>query len=177
MKRGFSFLELVIVLAIAGIIAVIALPRIAGVGSMGVDMVRDKVLADLRYVREYAVNRNDRTRVTFLIGQDRYVAEVFDASVEGEWRILEDPTTREDFDIRIGQGQYKDTELVGVSFNGGNIIEFDSYGAPFAGGGPLTGTGVVTMRGSGSVKIVGVFVEPVSGRIYITDLPQPAPQG
>jgi prepilin-type N-terminal cleavage/methylation domain-containing protein len=167
MTKGFSFLELVIVLAILGILAVVAIPRILNMGEVRLDMALSKVAADLGYAREYAVNHNGRTRVTFSAGQDSYMVEEYDA-VTLAWGVLENPTTREDFDIRLGQGPYSNVDITGASFNGQSRVEFNSIGEPFGGGAPLASTGTVTMRYEGSSAQSTISVTPVTGSINVT---------
>ncbi len=166
MRKGFSFLELVITVVIIAILAVVAIPRIFDIGEMRLDMALGKVAGDIRFAREHAMNYNRRTRITFSPAQNRYIVEAFNNATSA-WEVLEDPATRDDFDIILNTGHYSEVEISSASFDGQNRVIFDSVGAPSTTNGPLAATGAVNMKNTGSPSISTINVEPVTGRVYM----------
>lgn len=166
MRKGFSFIELIIVVVIIAILAVVAIPRILDIGDMRLSVALGKVAGDIKFAREFAMNYNRRTRITFLSAQNRYIVEALN-SFTSAWEVLEDPATRDDFDIILNTGHYKKVEISSASFDGQNRVEFDSVGAPSTTSGPLAATGAVNMKYTGSTSTSTINVEPVTGRVDI----------
>lgn len=165
-KKGFTFIEVIVVVVMLAIVTIIVIPRIYDIGEARLDMAVDKVASDLKYAREFAINNNGRTRVRFITASERYVVEFFNVS-GGVWEAVEDPSIREDFDVRLGQGVYAGVDITGASFDGTAEIIFDSIGAPHTAAGPLNGTGSVNLRKSGGGAQSAITVEAVTGAISI----------
>jgi MSHA pilin protein MshC len=64
-RRGFTLIELVMVIVIIGIIAVFAAPRLGNIATMKANPFTDKLRADIRYAQSVAMSQNDRVRVCF----------------------------------------------------------------------------------------------------------------
>jgi prepilin-type N-terminal cleavage/methylation domain-containing protein len=62
---GFSLLELVLVLAIVGILAVFVMPRLTTTQSITVAAVTSRLVANIRYTQSLAMSRGQRYRINF----------------------------------------------------------------------------------------------------------------
>ena len=64
-RKGFTFIELVMVIVLIGIIAVYAAPRLSNVTDTKAGAFVDKLRADIRYAQNLAMTGNQRYRVYF----------------------------------------------------------------------------------------------------------------
>ncbi len=64
-SRGFTFTELVMIIAIVGILAAVAVPRLTSTSDFSVQGTFDRTLAAVRYAQKQAIARNATVRVGF----------------------------------------------------------------------------------------------------------------
>ncbi|HHT9117583.1 MAG TPA: pilus assembly FimT family protein [Candidatus Hypogeohydataceae bacterium YC38] len=69
---GFTLLELIMVIIIAGIMAAIAVPKFSKVSAIDVSAVARQVQSDIRYTQELAMSKYRRTTITFTEGGSTY---------------------------------------------------------------------------------------------------------
>jgi len=164
-KSGaFTIVELMIMISIAGILVILVIPRIDDIGQINAGIAVDKVLADLRYAKRFAINHNCRSRVAYDSAGDTYAVSE-DSS--GSFQTAEDPTTRGNFIVDLNAGIWSGVGIGPVSFDGQSTVEFDSTGAPYsvsAGApSPLSSDGSVEVGSNAPLIRVGAG----SGRIYV----------
>ncbi len=161
MNKGFTFIELVLIIVIIGIIAVVAIPKMMDIGEVRLAAALEKVAADLRYAREFAMNHNSRSKVVF--SANEYT--IYEESA-GAWQIIEDPATRDDYTILLDSGLYRGVTIASVTFDGGSEVQFDALGAPYISFEvKLQNNGVVMLNCTGVDRTSGIRVYPVTGRI------------
>jgi MSHA pilin protein MshC len=137
-QKGFTLIELVMVLVLIGILAVFVAPRLGDVTSSKAGAFRDKLRADIRYAQDLAMTWNQRHRVFFNTNPapNPGYAVVNDANGNGTWgeagEIAPDPAGNGNLNVTLNAGQYAG---ITVSTPAGGFIEFDSLGAPTVGGG------------------------------------------
>jgi prepilin-type N-terminal cleavage/methylation domain-containing protein len=165
-RYGFTFLELVIAITVLAVVAVALLPRLFDPGKVRLDLALEKLSADMKYAREFAMNRNCRAGLTFSPSTDTYT--VYEDS-SGSWAIARDPTTREDFVVALNQGRYKGVVIASAVFDGGSLVWFNSLGEPHsASSAPLAATGSAMLGYAGGTEQYSVNVTPTTGRIYVS---------
>ena len=72
-RRGFTLVELLLVVCILGVLLATSMPRIAGVhGRLQLRELGKTLGAELRFCQEYAVARGIEVRVTYLPSQQRF---------------------------------------------------------------------------------------------------------
>jgi MSHA pilin protein MshC len=71
-KRGFSTIELIMVIVIAGIMMAIALPKLGVVNTIDLESVTRQVKSDIRYTQEIAMSKYKKATITFDSNLDTY---------------------------------------------------------------------------------------------------------
>ena len=130
-KTGFTTLELVLVIAIMGILSAIAMPKVFGV----LDNVREKavgerLIEDLSYIRSYAISRHDTTWLVVNQANNQYA--LYTGPDPGTRVLLPDPQTGASAVLDLDD-DYPGVTISSVSFSGGTV-SFDWRGTPSEGG-------------------------------------------
>ncbi len=71
-KKGFTILELVFVIVIAGVMAAVALPRLGNVSNVDVYTSARQIKSDIRYTQQMAMSKFKKTTITFDANSDAY---------------------------------------------------------------------------------------------------------
>lgn len=151
--RGFTIIELMIVVVILSIAALTAIPMMSSASSMQIRSATNLIMADLEYAKSMAITRGQNYSVVFNVGTDSYQIEDQSGNViphpvkTGFNYVMSFPN-----DSRLSR-----VDITGVNFNGTPTVEFDCLGSPDNGG---------TISLQASNMTATVMVEPVTG--YIT---------
>jgi prepilin-type N-terminal cleavage/methylation domain-containing protein len=150
-RPAFTLLELVVVLALVGITAAIAVPRFASASqNYRARAAAQRLVADLAYIQSRATMTSSTLALTFSVGTGRYtVLGVTDPRTgAGIYTVdLAEPP----FEAKVVS-----TTLAGAKRTAGAVqLRFDGYGVPSAGG------SIAITAGSAAVS---VSVDPVSGK-------------
>ncbi|MGR3302912.1 MAG: GspH/FimT family pseudopilin [Candidatus Scalindua sp.] len=112
--EGFSIIELIIIIVIAGIMMAVAIPKLAN-NTIDLYSVAGQVKSDIRYTQELAMSKYRQTTITFNSGDDTYTIT---SSGSSESKSLPDRSK--------------------ATFNTTISFTFNSSGEPIGGGGTLT---------------------------------------
>lgn len=135
--RGFTLIEIVMILVLMGILAAFVAPRIMDITGSNAAYFSDKLRADIRYAQNLAMSQGRRWRVyvNTAPGPNPGYAVVNDANGNGTWgeagEFATDPANGDVLSIPLDVGQF---EGITVSTPAGGYIEFNSLGAPTTGG-------------------------------------------
>jgi len=157
MKRdGFTLLELVLVVALLGILSVTAFIYFMDYRRSYLEVAGQKARADIEYARSLAMTQKGTTfGVIFEKSTNRYIVYEGDPS-----HPIKDPMTRREKIVSL-------SDYPGVYvYSSGYKVEFNQYGAPTVGGG---GT-VVLKRGDEERRIT---VLPYTGKVVLEYWPRP----
>lgn len=161
--RGFSLVELVLLISILGILSYLAVPRVAGIGDARLDAASHRIAADLRYARGRAVSDRARYGLAFDAALDRY--SVY-ASRPGSPVV--DPADRSrplGLDFRA-PSELHGVEIQSASFGRGSGVAFDSFGIPRdSDGRALAAPGLVVLSFGGRSDTVEVA--PSTGAVRV----------
>lgn len=157
-QRGFTLVELVMLLVLIGIVAAFIAPRMADVTTTRAAAFADKLRADIRHARNLAMAENRRYRVVLNMAPapGSGYAVVNDANGNGTWgepgEVARDPAGAGFLLVPLNTGEY-----AGITVAPAAVIEFDSLGRPVAGGGAALilspgGATVTIAAGTGAVN-------------------------
>lgn len=153
-ERGFTFIEVIVVMAVLGLLIWVALPR-----SFASDIRRDaaarELQSDIRYAQELAMTAGKRHRIRFYVTPtNQYKIVKFDGS---EVDVGNPLTGAPSFVVDLNN------PLPGVQLDSGapSYLEFDSLGRPSDSVGLLTADKTISLN-SGA-KVITVTAE--TGRV------------
>jgi prepilin-type N-terminal cleavage/methylation domain-containing protein len=162
--RGFTLVEVIIVVVILSIAAMMAIPMMSSAGSVQIRSAADAIAADLEYAKSMAISRQQKYSVVFDIDNESYWIQD-DTSPDP----IKHPVKR-GFDYIIdfrNDNRMKKVDIFSVNFDGTAAIKFDYLGSPYDGSGNPLNSGNITLQADGSA--VTITVEPVTGFISISN--------
>jgi prepilin-type N-terminal cleavage/methylation domain-containing protein len=151
-RNGFSLLELVIVLAIVGVLAVFVVPRITATQGITLSAAAAQLAASIRYTQSLAMSRGQRYRINF-------VANAYQITDMGGAPIVQ-PMTASTAAIPVSPATLSgfDPPLTG------GYVAFDGKGAPYIDATtPLPSAATITIT-SGS-DAASVVITPETGHV------------
>lgn len=164
---GFTLVELIITLLILGFISAAVITSFPDFTTIRVNYAANKIQSDIRYVQQYAISTQLRTRLTFDAAADEYLGEYETAPPLSEnWTSLNDPLTKQKFQVALNTGEYAGVDITGVTLGAGSVLIFN--GAPNNVGEPFT-QGNVALVGTGSVQLNGktINISEKTGKVEI----------
>ncbi|HLB72575.1 MAG TPA: GspH/FimT family protein [Sedimentisphaerales bacterium] len=154
--RGFTIIEILIVVVILAIAAMTAIPMMSSAGSVQVRSVSNMIAADLEYAKSLAITKGQDFTVVFDTSGDSY--SIKDQIGTTIWH----PVKKEPFYYVIDlQAEGLDrVDITGADFGGSPEVTFNYLGSPDNGG-------TVSVQGGGRTVIISV--EAVTGYITVTN--------
>ena len=148
-RRGFSLMELLLVLTVVGILAAIAVPRYAASAARHrAELAARRIVADLHLIQMKARSQGTYESATFYTSSDKYRL-VCDPD-------LDDPVS--EYWVCLGEEPYR-ADIVEVSFGeNGDYMRYGGYGQPCWGGYVIVEVGDVRRT---------VLVDPDTGRATV----------
>jgi len=166
--KGFTLVELIIVVVILGIAAAIAVPMLSSAADMQVRSAANRIAADLDYAKNLAITHQSRYCVIFDEANESYEIRV---DPFGVGDVIDHPVNPGKFVVDFSaDSRLSRVDIVSADFDSGasvsNVITFDYMGSPYSGAGspaPLN-AGTITLQADNFTLTVDV--EPVTG--YVT---------
>ena len=156
--RGFTLVELIIVIVLLGVLAVVAAPRIFNNTDFYARGFHDETMALLRYAQKTAIAQRRTVCVTFAVAGVS-TASLSIASAEAV------ATCNTNLVGPRGDTPGTVTSRSGVNYTATPpaAVSFDGLGEPLdAGGTPNTAARTITVSGSGKV----ITIEPATGYVH-----------
>jgi prepilin-type N-terminal cleavage/methylation domain-containing protein len=167
--RGFTLIEMMVVVVAIGIIAALSAPLVGGWLAVTPGAAARTLVSDLLYAQNLAITTRSPVCVSF--GPDAYTISAGGATVTN-------PVTGRPYVVNVGSGGTG--PLAGVSINSltlGNpintVLAFDELGEPYAGVSTTTATTPLAAGGSvvlkGQSNPVTVWIEPGTGNLTVSE--------
>jgi MSHA pilin protein MshC len=135
-RKGFTLIELVMVIVLIGIISIAVAPRLMNVTMTNAGSFKQKLTADIRYAQNLAMTRNSRTRVYFngtgTAPNPAGYAVVIDTSALHDctgFTPAADPAGGVSLSVILNTGDYAGITVTPAP--GMNCLEYDSLGRPY----------------------------------------------
>lgn len=159
---GFTLIEIVMVIVIAGTLAVLAVPRFESFYVIKLNAAVKKVVSDIRYVQQLAIARHESYKIIFSPGIERY-----EVRLASDNSLAKDPFSRKDFVSDFtADAYYKGLDISGTSLLS-NTLRFDWRGMPQEG----PDGGVVDLAAERSIGFLyrgsslSIYITPQTGRV------------
>jgi prepilin-type N-terminal cleavage/methylation domain-containing protein len=123
--KGFTLIELVMVMVLIGILAAIIVPRMPSVTGTKSMAFADKLRADIRYAQDLAMTRGARARVDFSVANQYSVLSSQTGTCS--FTTTFDPSTGGPFLVTVNTGNYAGITLTRSI----NCLEYNSLGIPY----------------------------------------------
>jgi len=174
MRRGYTLVEVLVVVTILGIAGAIVVPSIGSTNVLRIQSAVRTIVADITYAQTDALAYQERRALVFDDDTNAYsLVEVVNGVIDVENNTMFDPQRpggryRVDMNLPL----FGDTRLANVDFDGTSTLIFDAIG------GPVAGPSSDTPSAGGSIDLIGtdsafrISVEPFTGRVQVARLPE-----
>ena len=159
--RGFTLVELLIVIAIISIAALTAIPMMSSAASMQIRSAANMLTADLEYAKSMAISRAQNFSVVFDASADSY-------RIEDQYGNVLPHPVKKGFNYVIdfqNDGRLKKVDIVSVDFDSTSEVKFDYLGSPYNGSSTPLNNGVINLQAGSTTSTI--TVEPVTGYVSI----------
>jgi prepilin-type N-terminal cleavage/methylation domain-containing protein len=162
-SRGFSLTELIVIIAILGVLSWLAYPKMSAMDEIKLDAAARRLAGDLRYAQSLAMSRRVIHGILFDPALEKYTVFAPSAATP-----ITDPADRArtmivDYTSRT---EFKGVLLQSATFGTTPGVTFDYFGVPRdTAGVDLSSTGTVVLAYQGQTDTV--FVAPQTGMVTV----------
>ncbi len=168
--RGFTLVEILVVVVIIGIASAIVLPQLSSRSDLIASSAARQLVADLAYAQNRAITAQVKQYVTFTVTAST-VGGSYTLMATSAGGSITHPVTKNPYIQSFGTVStgYSSVALTSAAFDGSTTFYFDETGVPYsvpASGGPVPlSSGHIRLK-SGEVT-VEVAVEPYTGALTV----------
>ena len=121
-SRGFSLIELIVVIALLGILGAIATTQIGDISSkMRVSSAINQIISDIELTKEFALANSTAMTITYDVNLDRYF-------IKDNGNLVANFPGSDNGIISLSNGIFSNTDLTQINLNGSNDIMIDKWG-------------------------------------------------
>ncbi|GIW73781.1 MAG: hypothetical protein KatS3mg103_0303 [Phycisphaerales bacterium] len=168
--RGYTLLEVLVVVAILGMAAALVVPSMSSAGNLRVQSAVRELVADITFAQSDAVAYQARRAIVFYEGEGRYVlCEVRGSVIDPAVDALFDPMRDgQRYEVVFDPQRTAGAAIIEANFDGDNVLIFDELGGPVQtadGDRPSMG-GFVRIRDAMG-QTFRIRVEAYTGRVVV----------
>lgn len=167
LARGFTLIEILVVVIIIGIAGALIVPQIGDHDDLKAAAAARVVMSDLIYAQNRAISTQQKHYVQFAAGTPQGYTVYSPISPA---TIIQHPIQHQDYIARFGTtAGLSQASLGQVDFGGQKTIAFDELGAPYS----YDGTTVTALAAPGSIEVqsgkfkLTITVQPYTGEIGV----------
>jgi prepilin-type N-terminal cleavage/methylation domain-containing protein len=172
-RRGFTLIEILVVVLIIGIAAAIVVPQLGTRDDMKASSAARVIMADLIYAQNLSITQQNYHYLAMDVVNKRYAVQ------NSALATVTHPVNKTPYLVRFAAGGtngFQDLTLIAANFTGqsGNVyktIGFDELGSPLVHTGtmtePMTAGAIIIQAGNYRLRI---DVEPFTGQITVTPI-------
>lgn len=131
-RRGFTLIEVLVVVVIIGIAGALVVPSLLSAGSLSIQGASRLLIADFLYAQNEAVAAHSEHHIIFELdadGTNQY--GLFDA----DGQVLHSAWVGGDYIMDFASdSRFSNVQMEAVDFGGATSVTFDELGAPSSGG-------------------------------------------
>ena len=121
-SRGFSLIELIVVIALLGILGAIATTQIADVSSkMRVTSAMNQIISDIELTKEFALANSTTMTITYDTNLNQYF-------IKNDGSLVANFPGSDNGIVSLSNGIFSNTDLTQINLNGSNNITIDKWG-------------------------------------------------
>jgi len=144
--RGFTLIELVLVMFIVGIVGAMAVPRFVGfLGNARANAAITRIKSDLAAARLRAKQTGQHQTIVFDTARNEY-------QIAG-WESLK--RSADSYTVNLAADPYQAT-LVTADFDGSATLVFDGWGQPVSESDNPIASGTITISAAGQTRSLGI---------------------
>jgi prepilin-type N-terminal cleavage/methylation domain-containing protein len=140
---GYTLIELVLVIAIIGILAVSTVPAWFDRARTNLDITKRRMVCDLNFAREYAITTHNQVSAKFNVAGNSYAIYATATGVD----LQDPPNASGTLSMTLnGANNTGGVAIAAANLGGTPGLRFNTWGAPCdSAGNVLSGSGVITL--------------------------------
>jgi prepilin-type N-terminal cleavage/methylation domain-containing protein len=133
-QRGYTLIELLLIMSIMGIVAAIVVPQMLRPGTLTIQAAGRMVIADILHAQQDAIAQQQVRRLVFDTDANHYRLTDLEGTTLGvAWKT--GGAAAENYVVDLANdSRFTGVSLSAVDFGGSDTLEFDDLGAPANGG-------------------------------------------
>lgn len=131
-RAGYTLIEVLIVVAILGIVSAIVVPNMLTAGTLGVQAAARIIVADILFAQNEAIAQQQVRKVVFDPDNDSYqLTDENDDVLSVKWKS----GAANNYVVDFGDDdRFSGVTIVSADFGGSTTLQFDALGGPSSGG-------------------------------------------